>query len=418
MTGTELPDLRDLRFAAEISDALAGSLELRRTLARIVELAVPALGEWAAVTRREGDRLRQVSVGTGGGTDDHATPLGRLPDDERKLLETMLLGEGVSMHEGRPAWLRMLGAADPMVDALCATRADGSPLELAAVPLRAHGHPVGVLCVVGRGPLDRSGLEALARRGAVAVAAAEAYEERSLLASALRTALLPAPLPMEEGLRLGASYRSAQEATEIGGDFYEVRTEPGGWSATVGDVCGKGVGAAVLTGQVRQSLRTVGLVTDDPVRRLEMLNETMRVTDGTSFVTLVHAVLRPGDGALSVRLASGGHPPPMLRRRSGGIEEIDAAGPIVGMLADVEFRPAEFRLGPGETLLCFTDGVPEARGPSGFFGSSRVAALLADSAGLTAQAICDRILQAALEHLDGRPHDDIAILAVQVEGAQ
>ncbi|HET6964992.1 MAG TPA: PP2C family protein-serine/threonine phosphatase [Acidimicrobiales bacterium] len=140
-------------------------------------------------------------------------------------------------------------------------------------------------------------------------------------------------------------------------------------------------------------------------------------SNGTSFVTVVHGTMRPVDGGVGVRIAAGGHPPPLLRRRDGSVEEVPAHGPIIGMLPDVRFHPADVLLVAGETLLCFTDGLPDARGPTGFLGVDRLAALLADCTGMTAQAIAERCLQTALEHLDGRPHDDMAVMAVQVDPA-
>ena len=100
-------------------------------------------------------------------------------------------------------------------------------------------------------------LEDLARRASIAITAASVYEERATLATTLRASLEPAPLPMLAGVELGASYRAAQVATQIGGDFYDVSARgDGSWTLAIGDVCGKGVEAAVLTGKVRQSLRT------------------------------------------------------------------------------------------------------------------------------------------------------------------
>ena len=402
-----LNSLRDLRFAAEVGDALAASLNLRRTLTRLVSLAVPAFGSEAAVTLRDEDTLRQTSGGR-----ERRIPFAHLSDDERHYFDRVMTSAGpVPSLEAGPEWL----------DRLClreTARSMRSPtVPVLSVPLRAHGRPLGFLSVVtGANPPDVTGLETLARRGSVAIAAAGVYEERSHLASTLRSALRPPPIPAIEGMDIGASYRPAQEATDIGGDFYEVRADADGWSATVGDVCGKGVEAAVLTGQVRQSLRTVSLVTRDPVRRLELLNETMLETDGTSFATLLHAVMTPRSGGVGVELVNGGHPLPMLRHANGTVEEIRASGPIVGMLDDVSFEPGEFEIEPGETLLLYTDGLIEAKGSSGYFGPERVTELLADSGGMTAAAICDRLMQNVLAHLDGRPHDDVALLAVQVQG--
>lgn len=390
---------------------MAGTLNLRRTLGRIVDLAVPTVGEWAAVTVWDHDRIRQVSCGPARAADDRVIPLGLIPDPDRKRLRALIDSRTREHVDGSE--LALLGASDEAVRHLLS----GGQVTVATQPLRAHGAAFGLLAVSARDDsgVDLAGLDALSRRGAMALSVARVYEERSRLAATLRSTLLPPPLPTIEGIRVGAAYRPAQESTEIGGDFYELRPDGQGWSFTLGDVCGKGVEAAVLTGQVRQTMRTVSLVDPDPVARLGLLNSALLATDGTSFVTLVHGVMRPVDGGVSVQVVAGGHPAPLLRRREGVVEEVSARGPIVGMLPEVKFEPAEVLLVPGETLVCFTDGVPDSRGPTGFLGVERLSALLADSGGMPAQAIADRFLQTALEHLDGRPHDDMAVLAVQVD---
>jgi sigma-B regulation protein RsbU (phosphoserine phosphatase) len=412
LTGTETDSLRDARFAAEVSDALAGTLNLRRTLGRIVDLAVPGVSTWAAITLIDHDELRQVSRGGGVKGDDRTVAVKRLSDHDRRTLQHLTDGPPARTQVTEAASLVTLGAAPAAAAAIL----EDGPATILSEPLRAHGKALGFLAVLDRSPaaVDRTTLSALARRGAVAVSAARVYEERSTLASTLRAALLPRPLPTIEGITLGAVYRPAQEATEIGGDFYEFHPDGEGWSFTLGDVCGKGVEAAVLTGQVRQSMRTASLVAADPVSRLELLNSALLATDGTSFVTLVHGYMRPVDGGVAVCVAAGGHPPPLLRRAAGAVEEVNARGPIVGMLGDVTFYPVEMVLAPGETLLCYTDGVPDAKGPQGFLGTGAMADLLADCGDMRAQAIAERVLQTALEHLEGRPHDDMAILAVQV----
>lgn len=407
-----VPARDDARFAAEVSDALAGTLDPRRTLGCIVDLAVPALGEWAGVTLWETDRLRQVARAAGA-VHDRVVALARLPDDDRKWLRALMDSTPDAFVARAATELTVLGCSDQVAAAL----SQSGPVSVATAPLRAHGAAVGLLSVAaGKGrPIDRAGLEALARRGAVAVSAARVFEERSRLAETLRSALRPRPLPTVEGVLLGAAYRPAQETTEIGGDFYEMYRDGRGWTFSLGDVCGKGVEAAVLTGQVRQSLRAVSLVDPDPAARLELLNSALLDSDGTSFVTVVHGVIRPGDGGVAVRLASGGHPPPLLCRADGTVEEVPAEGPLVGMLSPVRFESVDVRLVPGDTLVCYTDGIPDARGPGGFLGPERLARLLAASAGLSAQAIADGFVETALHHLDGRPHDDMAVLAVQVD---
>ena len=396
------------RFAAEAGLALAGTLNLRRTLGHTVTLAVPRLGDWCAVVIPDGALHRVVSCGFRTGMPvDRTLQL----DAEHRLR--------AGLQPLTPELLTTLG-----VDAVAAEHLlAGEPSEALTVALQAHGSHTGFLIVVRPRDDVRPNLDAmtqeLARRAALAVAAARIYEERAALAGTLRAALLPPDLPDVPGVELGARYRAAQEATQIGGDFYQVyRCGPDGWAFEIGDVCGKGVNAAVLTGQVRQSLRTAALVEDDPARTLAVLNNTMLAVDGSKFVSVVHGRLqRRDDGAVSIDLAGGGHPHPLLLRTDGTVEPIEAPGMIVGMLREARFRSVSFTLEPGETLLLYTDGVTEARVEAEQLGTARLASMLRDCRGMTAQAIAERLEQMVLDYLNGRPHDDIALLALRAAAA-
>ena len=409
LSAEALAEREEAVFAVEVSDALAGNLDVRRTLGRVADLVVPCLATWASVTLWDNDRIRQVSRGPGAHLDDRAVPASRLDEAGRRRIRRAIDADWEELKAADPEELSELGATHAAAVELLA---DG-PVKVVTFALRAFGSALGSLALCARPGCHREVLSGLARRAAVAVHAARIYEERSTLAATLRSALLPADLPVPPGLQVGSIYRPAMEATEIGGDFYEMAEDGSGWSFSVGDVCGKGVEAAVLTGQIRQSLGTVALVSSDPAERLRLLNAAMLRADGTSFVTLLHAVLHQGDGHVSVRMAAGGHPPPLLRHRDGRVDEVEVGGPIVGMLSEVEFRPTEFRLEAGDMLVCFTDGLPDARGTDGLLGVGRLRRILADCHGLTPQATAERLLQSALDHLDGRPHDDMAILAVQ-----
>jgi serine phosphatase RsbU (regulator of sigma subunit) len=85
------------------------------------------------------------------------------------------------------------------------------------------------------------------------------------------------------------------------------------------------------------------------------------------------------------------------------------------LVAEVEYRPASVLLDPGDTMLMFTDGVDEAMGADGLYGVDRLMALLPRYAGADPEVICEAIEQNVVEYLDGRPHDDIAMLAVTCE---
>jgi hypothetical protein len=408
-TYLEPADTADARYLSEVSAGLTGVLNVGRTLGRFADLVVPRLGTWCAVRVLDAQGLR-LSVCDGSSRPRHRY----VPAREATL---PVPGEDTVADAED---LEVLGA-DPEIAAALVT---AGPVHTATRTLRALGEDLGALTVVrsaAQGPFppgDLVLLEEVARRGASALAAAGAYEERTLLAATLRNALLQPALPQIPGVELGARYRASAEATEIGGDFYQVYGCPHGhWAFEIGDVCGKGVEAAVLTGQVRQSLRTAVLVNDEPDRALDVLNQAMLSVDGTRFVTLVHGRLHAADdGGVEVSLAGGGHPRPLLLHLNGRVETVETGGTIVGMLKRAKFRTTQVRLAPGETLLLYTDGVTEARIGEEQLGPERLEAMLADCVGMPAQATAERIEQLVLDYLAGGAHDDIALLAIRAEG--
>ncbi|MGQ0845440.1 MAG: PP2C family protein-serine/threonine phosphatase [Sporichthyaceae bacterium] len=390
----------DARFLADVGAGLTGMLNLNRILGHLASLAVPRLGSWCAI--RVGDRL--CTRGAPRRPEHRDVPGAPVPGLGRTVWSEV-------------ADLVALGADAATAAALLA----GGPVYTASVALRAAGEDLGTFTIARTGsdfPLpDLVLVEEVARRSAAAVGAARVYDERTQLARTLRNALIPPTLPSVPGLEVGARYRPAAEATEIGGDFYQVyRVPAGGWAFEIGDVCGKGVEAAVLTGQVRQSLRTAVLVESDPAQALALVNGAMIEIDGTRFVTLIHGRLEAqDDGSVLVRVSNGGHPRPLVLRRDGTVEPVDTGGTIVGMLAQARFRTATLRLAPGETLLLYTDGVTEATVRGELLGEARLVAMLGACGGMPAQATTERLEQMVLEYLGGGAHDDIALLAIRAE---
>jgi serine phosphatase RsbU (regulator of sigma subunit) len=386
-------------------------LNLRRTVACVAHLAVSRFGSWAGISVLDGMYLRRADST---GADDFRP--GSRPCRLSDQNVAAVLQQAATAPIVRPA------PVDPEVLAALGVPAGSAELlaggggALITVPLLTTSPDDAVLAVVAGSappPAVLAELRTFAQRAARAMSAAAVYEERSTLARTLRTALAPAPLPAIPGVQLGAAYRPAQEASQIGGDFYDViACGDRRWSLSIGDVCGKGVDAAVLTGQVRQSLRTAALVTDDPAQTLRLVNETLLGTDGSTFVTATYGVLQPGEGSMTVRLATGGHPPALLLR-GGEVQAVSSQGTLIGMLDTAAFQTVELSLEPGDVLLFYTDGAPEARGPSGLLGTEPLVEALADCAGLTAQAVADRLMQLVMEHLHGWAHDDVALLAVR-----
>jgi phosphoserine phosphatase RsbU/P len=238
------------------------------------------------------------------------------------------------------------------------------------------------------------------------------------LATTLQRTLLPPALPRVPGLEAAAYYHSAS-VEEIGGDFYDLfPLDHNRWGFFLGDVCGKGSTAAVVTSLLRYTLRATAVYESDPVSVLAALDRGLRQqrkAGETGWCTVVFGLLTPHDFGYRVSLASGGHPPVLVTRDRGEVETLDTCGgQPVGLLAEPRFVAASADLGPGDGLVLYTDGLTEARREGMLMGEERVRHLLAGLAGASADAIADALETASLEFSEGRRADDLALLVVRV----
>jgi serine phosphatase RsbU (regulator of sigma subunit) len=247
-------------------------------------------------------------------------------------------------------------------------------------------------------------------------------EEQTRLSDTLRQSLLPASLPEVAGLELAARFVPAPGG-DVGGDFYDVHpTSDGRWAFVLGDVSGKGVHAAVVTSTARYTVRTLSAQGWSPREVLEQLNVVLlSEQDPERFCTVVYGKLDPPssrDGSVSVTLALGGHPPPMLRRRDGGVQQVGVPGTVLGMQHDVLLHEVTVKLFVGDVLLAYTDGVTEARTAGRLLGEGGLAAVLArlpaEQEAKLAQSTVDSVLAALAAYAPGR--DDVALLALAVTG--
>jgi serine phosphatase RsbU (regulator of sigma subunit) len=287
-------------------------------------------------------------------------------------------------------------------------------------PLRARGRTLGAITFVvaesGR-PITRDDVdlaEELARRAGLSIDNARLYTERTAIAHTLQAELLPARLPDIPGVRVAVRYRAAGELNEVGGDFYDVFAlrRANEWAFEIGDVSGKGAEAAAVTALARHTVRTASLQPAVPRELLGTLNEALLVQRaGSEFCTvcLCRLVVDGERGVLTVAL--GGHPPALVLRASGVVEAVGDAGTLLGVFADPDLTDVSAALGPGDTVLLYTDGVTEA-GPAGSeIGEDGLAELLGGLRGLSPEEIVDAVERAAVEAQAGRPRDDIALVA-------
>jgi serine phosphatase RsbU (regulator of sigma subunit) len=262
-------------------------------------------------------------------------------------------------------------------------------------------------------------LEDVARRSALAIENARIHDERRKVAQTLQQSLLPPVLPVVDGIGLGAEYVPTGDAADVGGDFYDVvPLADDRWLVVIGDVSGKGVQAAAVTGLVRDVIRVLvgdGRPLPDALTRL---NETLVERGHGRYCTLALAAVRrdPG-GQLHVTLHLAGHDRPLLLRSDGRASFVGTGGTALGLLDSVTSPATELRLDPGDALVFFTDGVTERRRGRELFGLDRLRAAAVPLAGYSAEVVAARLRSAVIGFSVESPRDDIAILVLRNDTA-
>ncbi|MDX6542086.1 MAG: hypothetical protein QOI71_3696 [Gaiellales bacterium] len=411
-----------LAFLAEASIALTETLDVQHTLGELVELAVPRLADWCTIDMLDHGEIRNVGVA-------HADPamarLARRVHERRPVRAQASSGVSGALATGRsqliqdvPGWLAKQETPDE--ELLTMARVLGVRSSIVA-PLAGHGHVFGALTLAitssGRRftEQDLAIAEDLARRAALAIDNARLYGVEHDIAHALQQSLLPGTLSQPPGTEVVARYRPAGEGAEVGGDFYDSWQTGEHYFLAIGDVAGHGPAAAALTSLTRQSMRVVSRYEQAPSRILSVVNDTIRQqTEPEQFCTAALAVLRPTENGYSLTVSCAGHPPPVVMRAAGGIEEVGACGPLLGVLAQREFADTECRLELGDLVAFWTDGVTERRQGGGMFGEDRLRDLLSTLANRPAADVAREIDQAVVSFAPGLPDDDVAILIARV----
>jgi sigma-B regulation protein RsbU (phosphoserine phosphatase) len=205
------------------------------------------------------------------------------------------------------------------------------------------------------------------------------------------------------------------EGTLVGGDLYDLFAVDGDWALVVGDVCGKGPEAAALTALVRYTVRAEAVHHSSPADVLRLLNDAiLRQGVGGRFCTVLHGRARVTANGARLVIASAGHPPPLIVRADGAVETVPASGSLLGVMEEVAPVDMPVELRPGDAIVCFTDGVTEARGAGGMFGEERLAAVLARGREDDAAELADRVVRAVQGYKGVAALDDLALLVLRV----
>ena len=331
----------------------------------------------------------------------------------RRRFAELLTRGGQIYHETHYApMLRMTGAAREI--ALELRRPDGSRLPVLVNSVLETDHE-GAPVLVRTAVFDATQRRQYERELVAAKQRAEASEADAVaLARTLQQTLIPPATPTVPGLDVAAEYRPAGDGTEVGGDFYDIfQVADGDWVVVVGDVAGKGVSAAVVTALVRWGVRAAVVQHESPRAALTTVTETLFQHETERFCTVALVRLVHLDGRWVAVICAAGHDLPLLRKPDGTLRGVGEPGAVLGVMRDPDLQDYPVLLDEHDTLLLFTDGVPEGRRGREFYGEGGIAAV-AGAEHHSAAALVGSLVADVVNFQGGHTRDDIAVVGIRV----
>lgn len=248
--------------------------------------------------------------------------------------------------------------------------------------------------------------------------------------------------PLVPGWEISTYFK---EARQLSGDFYDVFELPSGRLCfIVADVCDKGVGAALFMALFRSLIRVFSVYADsenihdqateetggritsviegsspnlippNALKAVQLTNDYVALHHGelVMFATLFFGFLNPETGSLSY--INAGHEPPVVLDSSGGVKALlKPTGPAIGIDAQARFGVEQIELEPGNLLLGYTDGVPDAINSEGEFYTVEKLLSLVEKPVSSATTLTNRIVKAVESHIgEAEQHDDITLMAI------
>jgi serine phosphatase RsbU (regulator of sigma subunit)/anti-sigma regulatory factor (Ser/Thr protein kinase) len=282
------------------------------------------------------------------------------------------------------------------------------------VPLHGSASVQGVLSLApreggGADPLDLEVLTAVGQQAGLALDRAHLYEQSASVAHELQRSLLAVAPPDDARFSVATVYRPGVEMLEVGGDWYDVfLADQGVLSVVVGDVVGRGLGAASAMGQLRSAVRAVAGPDVGPAHLLSRLDRFVEQVEAAGMATLAYAELDLASGLL--RYACAGHPPPVLLPARGEPRLLwdGRSTPLGAFVHPQERSEAVVQLGPGDRLLLYTDGLVERRDRSLDDGLALLGTAAASVAGQPLGEAVRTLTTSLLA--DERGRDDVCVL--------
>ena len=384
-----------LSLLADATQIMVTAREPSDVLERLVSLAVPRLGDWCTVYLAEGPVLRRAAMAIDGQPSLakrlKAFSLSLAPDSPHarafRTGETQLIPEGAGC---------MLQSFYPGLDFSAIGGDPGSATGI-CVPINLRGERIGVigLTFVNSNrkvtPHVVEALSGLRDRAAIAFDSARRWSEQRQVVRTLVEALLPGQPPRVEGMVFSARYLPA--GGDVAGDWWEAQIMPDGTVLVgLGDAAGHGLAAVSLMSELRHGARALALVEPSPAALLADLNLHLTGVDA-GFAPAVYGRLQPTTGEL--RWAIAGHVPPLHVTSESKVSLLDeGAGPPLGVPSTEPGHDRLIRLGPGETLVFYSDGLVESRWAQLDEGIRRLARTVAAHADEDVETLADSLVAA------------------------
>ncbi len=234
------------------------------------------------------------------------------------------------------------------------------------------------------------------------------------LARKIQMALLPAQIPAIKNLRVAYKY---EPIMGVGGDFIDIHYRDGmdDYGLFICDVSGHGSSSAMIASMVKMALHSWGKFIQHPAEAFVEIRNLLRGKIGDNFITAYMCCIDLGSGVITSACA--GHPPMILIRRTGAIEQIKPSGKIIFDLIDSEYEEIKHTLHDGDKIVLYTDGVFETRDSSGvIIGEKRFIGMLSENYKLSAEDLCQKIYNEIFIPAGNSIDDDFALLVAEYKG--
>lgn len=297
-------------------------------------------------------------------------------------------------------------------------------LEIGWVVPFASGAVRGVLFLGAAGfgrelsSADRAFLTSLSGQASAAVESlrltrASIQKEKELdVARRIQARFLPAEAPEYPGWDL---WGINIPCLAVGGDYYDYLTHRGAIFVTIADVSGKGTGPALIMASVQASLRAFFRHGHTAIAAAaEELNHHLHHnTEDSRYMTAILSRLEPASGRFDYLNA--GHVLPVLIRSDGSVERLDRGSTVLGLFPSIDVEVGTCRLGPGDLVALFTDGLSEAEDPAGtLFDDARIVEALVAARGQSARGVCGDLLSRARAFAGPNPlGDDLTVVVLK-----